>query len=106
MPEIVEPQFVDPGCARRSPPSRVQRRSTERLPLRAREHERVSSAVAPRVEVHLELGDEGGRDGNGAVAGVTLRRPDEERAVGELLQLLDDVHRLVQQVQTLAREST
>ena len=45
-------------------------------------------------------------DGYGAVAGVTLRRSDEERAVGELLQLLDDVHRLVQQIQTLAGEST
>ena len=47
----------------------------------------------------LEVGDEGGRNGDDAPPGVGLRRTEHEGAVAELLILLDDGDTAVEQIE-------
>jgi hypothetical protein len=59
-------------------------------PARAWEHEVVRAGCAPGREVFLEIGDNDLRDRDLPPAGVGLRGTEQQRAVGELLVLLDD----------------
>src|SRR5207244_9507596 len=77
----------------------------ERPALVAGEHEPVRPGLAEAAAVSPELGSErlGKRDL--AAPGVGLRRTDHQRAVTELLTLLGDDNRPVQQVDPAAREA-
>ena len=90
---------VIPTVAEGTMPCRVQRRCSERAARLAGKDEMLRPGHSPGGEVGLQVGHEHRRDRDRAHTRVGLRWTEHERAVAELLVLLDHQHRPVWHVQ-------
>ncbi len=96
--EVVEAQAADADGLRRSAPRGVQRRSPHRRGARGREQQTIRTE-GHRREMLLEVGDDHLRDHDRPHPGIGLGRAEHERAIAELLILLLDPNRAMQQIE-------
>lgn len=106
VPEIVKTQSFDPDRPQCAMPSSMKRRRPERSSGFTGKHEVLGAECRPHGEVCLEVGADDGRMATVHRPSVGLRRTEHECPVDELLVLLHDVDRSMNEIEVgLAQRS-
>src|SRR5947209_6581542 len=101
----MRPKTLDANHLRRDTPGRVEAPATKVLPVRAAEHESITTRAGPRNKVRFEVRNERRRDADGASTGIRLGRTGNDRPVAQKLSLRGDTDGSVEQVEVTPPQS-